>query len=108
MNRSKLAVPIIASMLAFASMGTAGCTVEERVVVKQPPQDRDDTPHETVARPPTREHMWIRGHWQWNGNDYVWVPGHWETRRVGYEWVAGHWERYRHGWVWREGHWDRR
>ena len=104
MNRSKLAVPIVASMLAFAALGSVGCAEEVRVVAREPPRERE----EVVTAAPTREHIWIRGHWQWDGNDYTWVPGHWETRRVGYEWVAGHWERYRRGWVWREGHWARR
>src|SRR5687768_5676840 len=25
-----------------------------------------------------RGHVWVSGHWDWNGADYVWIGGHYE------------------------------
>jgi len=62
------------------------------------------------ALPPmadTRSHVWIAGHWFWNGAGYVWRPGHYERRpRPGAVWVEGRWEHQGgHGYVWVEGRW---
>ena len=38
-------------------------------------------PHVVVehrGRPPSRDHVWISGYHQWNGNSYAWTPGRWE------------------------------
>ena len=99
MNRWKLALPVIA--LTFSSLFAIGCVVEERTVEREPPAERV----EVQSAPPTREHVWVRGHWQYDRGDYIWVPGHWQTRRHGYAWQEGRWERTRRGWVWHEGRW---
>jgi len=36
---------------------------------------------------PSREHIWIRGHWLRVGSRWDWQAGHWEVRRVGHEWI---------------------
>ena len=41
-----------------------------------PPKDILETP----GNPPSEEHKWIPGHWQWNGKEYVWIPGHWAVK----------------------------
>lgn len=102
MNRWKLALPVVA--LVFSSLGAVGCVVREVEVEHAPPAERQ----EVVAPAPSREHVWVKGRWRWDGDGYRWQPGHWETRRVGYEWQPGHWERTRRGWTWREGVWVRR
>ena len=37
-------------------------------------------------------HVWVSGHWDWNGNDYVWVGGRSERERRGYRWREPRWE----------------
>ena len=42
---------------------------------------------------PSRQHVWIPGHWAWRMGRYVWVPGFWDLARVGQVWVRAHWVR---------------
>jgi hypothetical protein len=63
---------------------------------------------EVVPAQPSAEHVWIRGHYRWDGvaAAYVWVPGHWQQRPAGYKrWVPGHWYERNGAWYWVEGHW---
>ena len=72
-------------------------------VEREPPPVR----YERLPEPPSREHIWVAGHWQWTGNAYAWVPGFYQVRsRPGHGWVDGHWARHERGWYWVEGHWD--
>jgi len=42
---------------------------------------------------PSSQHVWIAGHWHWNGGQYGWVAGGWELPPVeNAVWVASHWE----------------
>jgi hypothetical protein len=82
------------------SLCAAGC--EGRVVVRTPPPVERVEP---VAVAPSAEHFWVKGHWQWVGDQYAWLPGHWEVRRTREVWVPGHWRPYAGGHVWEEGHW---
>jgi WXXGXW repeat (2 copies) len=55
----------------------AGCTVEERTVVRGPrPPDRV----EVITPQPGPEHVWIRGRWERRGDDWEWISGRWERR----------------------------
>jgi hypothetical protein len=71
-------------------------------VEREPPPVR----YERIPDPPSREHHWVPGHWQWDGREYVWVPGHYQVRpRPEVIWAPGHWERHERGWYWIEGRW---
>jgi hypothetical protein len=62
---------------------------------------------EVVVVRPSPSHVWIAGHWVWQGH-WVWAPGHWHAGRPGHVWVSGHWVAIgggRHRWV--RGHWRR-
>jgi hypothetical protein len=50
--------------------------------------------------------IWIRGHYEWYGNDYRWRGGYWARRpyRDAY-WHEGHYERRRGGYIYIRGHW---
>jgi hypothetical protein len=79
---------------------------------------------EAQGAPPSADHFWISGHWQWSGRSYVWVPGRWGVRVAPHEppavriespglppsrshfWVAGHWYWTGGEWGWRGGHWE--
>jgi hypothetical protein len=63
---------------------------------------------ETAPVQPSPDHVWIRGHYRWDGvaNAYAWVPGHWQVHPAGYtRWVPGHWYARNGAWYWVEGHW---
>ncbi len=70
--------PLVASLFALSLLSlAAGCTVEERTVVRRPrPADRV----EVVTVSPGPEYVWIRGRWEMRGDDWEWIGGHW-TRR---------------------------
>jgi hypothetical protein len=56
--------------------------------------------------PPSRNHVWIQGYHNWDGQRHVWVSGRWEQRpQPRARWVAHHWVHQRGGWVLVEGHW---
>jgi hypothetical protein len=60
---------------------------------------------EVVGRAPSVRHVWVAGHWQWNGASWVWMGGHWVVRRAGSVWIAGHWDRKGGRYVFVPGHW---
>jgi hypothetical protein len=69
-----------------------------------PPQ-----PQAEVVPAPRAGYVWVRGHWEWRGNQYVWEKGHWERERQQMRWVDGHWERQSNNdWIWIEGRWEAR
>ena len=62
--------------------------------------------YEYAGAAPSDTHVWVSGHWHWNGAAYVWMPGHWMARpSVHAAWVPGHWRRVPRGWAWVPGHW---
>jgi WXXGXW repeat (2 copies) len=50
-------------------------------------------------------YVWIKGHWEWNGNQWVWAQGYWENERQGLVWQEGRWERRGNAWHWIDGEW---
>ena len=55
---------------------------------------------------PSRNHVWVSGYHQRNGDAYAWTPGRWEQPpRPRGHWVAHHYVHQRDGWVLVEGHW---
>lgn len=101
------------SLTVLAAASTAGAAefgVTDHLAPTQVVVVRTAPPVEVVERPgpaPSREHIWVRGHWRWDGHRYLWDGGHWEARRVGHSWVPGHWVHARGGWYWVDGHWQR-
>lgn len=124
MNRWKLVVPVVTCM---APMFVAGCTTRE-VVVREPAPRGEVVVESAPAQPPAEvvvqsapppvqvevvpaapsaEHIWIAGHWHWNGGAWVWNRGHYEVRRVGYHWVPAHYAVRGGGVVYVAGYWGR-
>ncbi|MCP4545634.1 MAG: BcpO-related WXXGXW repeat protein [bacterium] len=54
---------------------------------------------------PGARHVWVDGHWKYNGHRYIWVSGHWVKKKKSGVWVSGHWVQKPRGWVWVPGHW---
>ncbi len=97
---------IRATLVGAALLVSAACAGNPRpgvvYVRRGPPAERV----EVVTAAPSREDVWVKGHWAWRRDDYDWVPGHWARAEPGFrEWVAGRWEQDRHGWYYIEGHW---
>jgi len=106
MSRKSLAVVLFSGGLAFTAL-LVGCVgpapVHGAVYVDvAPPADQI----EVVGVAPSGQHVWIAGHYSWDGHRYVWAGGHWEVRpRERARWVPGRWRRYHGRWYWTEGHW---
>ena len=84
----------------FVSLSALGCSGEV-VVRTAPPTEKV----EVVGVAPSPEHIWLKGHWHWNGAEYVWIAGRWEVRRAGFVWAEGHWVPRGGGFVWVDGRW---
>jgi hypothetical protein len=88
--------------LAFAAALTFSTAAAQIVVQIRPPRAMS----ERRGTPPSRNHVWVSGYHNWNGNAYAWSPGRWEQRphaRATY--VQSRWTRRGNGWVLVQGHW---
>jgi hypothetical protein len=108
---------LLKALVLLVAVTNTACIVRARPVVyapvgpppgvvmvqSVPPPERV----EVMAVAPSPNHLWIRGHWAWQGGGWAWMPGHWEVRQVGHEWVPGHWQHHGNGSYWVEGHWRR-
>jgi len=109
----------VAGGLAGAAIGHRA---DERETAAQPPVYSADTnytvqsvppapvsePQENIPPQPSGNAVWIRGHYEYNGNGYQWMSGHWEVppggmrayigpswqpaANGGYVYVRGHWQ----------------
>lgn len=106
----------ILAALSIGLVSMTGCTVRGGVAVEEAPPPEGTVYVETappaeqvevVPARPAGEHVWIKGHWQWEGR-WVWIGGRWEAHRgAGWRWEEGHWVRNARGHYWVEGHWRR-
>lgn len=94
-----LALALGATVPACLVHGTARVRTRGVVVVDAPPPPREER---FEAR---SGYVWVRGNWQWNGNQYDWQAGHWEREKAGHAWSDGRWDQQNGGWVWVEGGW---
>lgn len=97
----------IATAIAFASLGAApqiasAQSFSLQIGVPPPPLRYEVVPQ------PRRHHIWVPGHWQWNGYQHVWVVGHWERERPGYYYTQPAWVQVGSGWEYRAGGWGDR
>ncbi|HWP93036.1 MAG TPA: hypothetical protein VNN20_12655 [Thermodesulfobacteriota bacterium] len=112
---------LIMFLVTSTTMLAASCVyrAEEREVmgepVPQPPEvARAKPPYippalrvEEAGPTPSTTHVWIPGHWDWNGYDWVWTAGKWELPPSSSSvWVSGHWKWDGVNWVWVPGHWE--
>lgn len=97
MERKVLMIMLLLSLLAVLS----ACAPTPMVVRETPPSPRE----EIIGAAPSPAHVWIPGHWKWEGG-WVWIPGHWRAApHPGAAWVPGHWKERYGGWVWVPGRW---
>lgn len=90
------------ALLTIGLVCFSGNKAEAQVVVVKP-----NKPKVLVVKPTKAKsgHVWVNGHWKWNGKKYVWVKGHWKKQKVGHVWVPGHWKKVKGGHQWVPGHW---
>lgn len=114
--------------IAVAALAMSACTVQERVVVHEPPhvviRHMPPPVQEVVYAAPGPGYTWVAGHWAWMGNEWQWQAGHWYQGHVrpmppviveevtvapgaAYFWVPGHWHWHGSDWEWQRGHWAR-
>jgi hypothetical protein len=102
--RNKALVLSVQLMLAAGTVTACAPAPPPGVVyvARRPPADRV----EVIGARPAPGHVWLRGYWRWDHDDFVWVPGHWALVEHGYrEWVPGRWHHGRRGWYYIDGHW---
>ncbi len=94
---------LIASFFFFA-LGSLN-TLNAAVYVKKTPSAR-----RIAVKPikPSKNVVWISGHWSVKRGNYVWINGHWQKERLGYRWIDGHWRKTQRGWIWINGRWTKR
>lgn len=65
-------------------------------------------PQETMPPQPSRNAVWIRGHYDYVGSGYQWQSGHWEVPPGGARtWVGPAWQPAANGgYVYVRGHWQ--
>ena len=88
---------LFAFIISFSTISNAQIVIKKRpartkVVVVKPAK-------------PSKNYVWIDGHWIVRGNKYVWVKGNWKKNKPGSKWIAGHWKKVPGGWKWVPGHW---
>lgn len=77
--------------------------LEIRISNEAPPRIRRER---TPVRP-DREHVYIKGHWDWQGDQWVWVSGRWERPSSrSNRWIAARYVRDGRAWRYEPGHWS--
>jgi hypothetical protein len=95
-------------------------TVSATVAVEAPPPEQVGPPGEVTVQTapppvqvevvpvaPSARHVWIAGHWHWNGVRWVWLRGRYTMGRVGMRWVPAHYANRGGAYVYIGGHWAR-
>ncbi|MEO6324319.1 MAG: hypothetical protein ABIT01_07710 [Thermoanaerobaculia bacterium] len=63
--------------------------------------------YERVTVRPSRDVVWIKGFWDWDGDEWRWAPGRWERpERRNVRWIAPRYFREGPGWHYEPGHWS--
>jgi hypothetical protein len=79
-------------------------TVPPAAILQKPPSPGGA---DAMSAQPSPNHVWIAGHWHWNGGQYTWVAGKWELPPIeNAVWVAPHWDSNGNGYVLTEGFWQ--
>src|SRR5687767_1294308 len=79
------------------TLDTTPSAADRGYTVVEPPPTPTSQPPESIPPRPTREAVWVAGHWAYTGsanNPYEWVSGRWEIPPQGRAtWVPGGWQR---------------
>jgi hypothetical protein len=77
--------------------------MEIHIAHSAPPRPRA----EYRAEMPGPGYVWVKGFWNWDGDQWVWIPGRWDRPAgVDVTWVDPHYFREEGGWRYEPGHWS--
>jgi hypothetical protein len=102
-----MALLLLTSMPAAAQLGIRVEIplpgLEIRVGHRAPPPMR----REVRTRRPDRQHLWVRGSWDWQQNDWAWIPGRWERPEYrNARWIKARYVREGRAWRYEPAHWS--
>ncbi len=94
---------LVVALLSATPMVAASTAQAQGVQVRiAPPAARV----EVRTRAPSPRHVWLAGHWRWDGHKYAWVGGRWALPpRAGVAWQAPRWTQRAGGWAFVPGRW---
>jgi hypothetical protein len=98
MKRTLLGIPL-AVLLATGAALVTGCYASSASVGVTA-----GDPYYGDAYVVRNGHVWVEGHWVWQGDQWVWAPGYWVVDRPGYVYTQGYWH-YDSYWRWYPGSW---
>ena len=102
-NTKGFSMAAAAVLTAAASFSVVPAQAATSVYVQIAPP----APRYEVMPAPRRGHVWVPGHWEWNGRRHVWMAGHWVVARPGFEYANARWDRRGDRWVYVPGEWVR-
>jgi len=76
---------------------------QETTFMPQPPQSVEAGPN---SDPPSENHFWVPGNWQWHETRYAWQAGYWSRCQPDWIWVPATYYWCPRGWVYVPGYWD--
>ena len=98
--KQKLAALLLTGMSFIGAASAAEVFVR---IAPPPPVHRG-----FIGVAPSRNHVWVNGYHEWDGNAYHWHEGSWMARPYpGAKWVESRWQHRRGGYVFVPGHWRR-
>jgi hypothetical protein len=97
--RAEVVTPVVAA----PQVSVLEAAPTEVVVKAAPPVERV----EIIPVAPSPAHVWIKGHWHWNGGEWVWNPGRYELGRAGFRWIPPQYVTRGGGYYFVAGHWGR-
>ena len=100
LKKSLLGLLIASSFGAFSLPALAQSG--EVILNFGPPPDRYE-----IVPAPREGHIWVSGHWRWDGRRHVWVSGYWQPDRPGYVYYPPRWVERDGRYVYLNPRWDR-
>jgi hypothetical protein len=102
--RTEVVAPAqVAVVAATPQVSVLEAAPAEVVVKTKPPVERV----EVIPVAPSPAHVWIKGHWHWNGGEWVWNPGRYEVAKPGLHWVPAQYVERGGAFYYVGGHWGR-
>jgi YXWGXW repeat-containing protein len=77
--------------------------VDVRITTRRPPPLR----YERRIVSPGAGYVWVKGFWNWNGDQWEWIPGRWDRPAVAEAyWIPARYIRTSRGTIYEPGHWS--
>ena len=77
--------------------------IDVQITTRRPPPLR----YERRIASPGEGYVWVRGFWNWNGDQWEWIPGRWDRPAVAEAyWIPARYIRTSRGTIYEPGHWS--